>query len=157
MEPAPKVPDAPELSAGERRKLKEKNHKCPSCDKMSKEAREAREHHERVHLGLTHSCATCNTVYTTPNGLKFHQAQARQSGRPCDAPIKSIFCKICCKSHKNPVKRHEKGVRHRKYAKAVQKTASDLEKAREKQMHLEKNNLNKLTTLTGTALFYLVT
>ena len=143
---------APMLSDGEKRKLKNKTHKCPSCDKMFKEAREMTQHNERVHLGITHVCVTCAKVFTTLNGLRFHQTQARLSGKTCGEANKSNFCKICYKSHKQPVKRHEKGVKHLKHAKAAQKTASDLEKAIEKQRNLEKDNVNKLESLKGTAL-----
>ena len=152
MEPAATVPDAPVLSAGERRKLKGKNHKCPSCELVFKEAREARSHNEGVHLGVTYTCVTCAKVYTNKVAFKHHQKQVEISGISCKEPNKTIFCKICHKGHKDPVKRHEQGARHRKSVKKALKSASEREKARKEQILYHERNLKNLSTLTGTAL-----
>ena len=141
------------LSAGERRKSKLKNHKCPSCELVFKEAREARAHHERVHLGVTYTCVTCAKIYTNMMVFKQHQKQVEISGISCNEPHKSIFCKICHKGHKDPVKRHEKSARHRKSVKKALKSASEQEKARKEQILYHEKNLKNLSTLAGTALY----
>ena len=139
----------PKLSTQALRRLKGKTHKCKACDKMFQEAREARAHHERVHIGVTHACKTCKTVFTTLPGLKFHMLQATMAGRSCKDPIQTIFCKICCKSHKNTIQGHEKGIRHQKQAEAAREAASNKTQMFDAQMHLERGNVQKLCTLTG--------
>ena len=105
----PELAPAPKLSAGERRKAKEKKHKCEICDTVYREARELRIHNEGHHMKNRPKfpCDGCNKVAHTLASLILHKKKAKDAGIPCNLPQLS-HCNICKKYIKNTIARHER-------------------------------------------------